>query len=92
MFYKNHVLYVTRVFIMVLMQMCNPQIDNFDWIKMKGQLRLVLRIEHCSILNSLIRFKKSYNTLYLDCTHYKILYYNTSLMIQILSCVPSFIV
>jgi hypothetical protein len=26
---------------MVLMQMCNPQIDNFDWIKMKGQLRLV---------------------------------------------------
>jgi hypothetical protein len=21
--------------------MCNAQIDNFDWIKMKGQLRLV---------------------------------------------------
>jgi hypothetical protein len=38
--------------VMVLMEMCNPQIDNFDWIKMKGQLRLVLRIEHCSILNT----------------------------------------
>ena len=62
------------------MQMCNPQIDHFDWIKMKGQLRLVLRIEHSSILN----------TLYLDCTHDKILYYNTSLMIHILSCVPAF--
>ena len=57
---------------------------------MKGQLRLVLRIEQCSFLNSLIRFKKSYNTLYLDCTHDTILYYNTSLMIKILSCVPAF--
>jgi len=32
--------------------MCNPQINNFDWKKMKGQLRLALRIEHCSILNT----------------------------------------
>ena len=63
--------------------MCNPQIDHFDWIKMKGQLRLVLRIEHCSILNI-------NNTLYLDCTHDKILYYNTSLMIHILLCVLAF--
>jgi hypothetical protein len=42
-----------HVFIMVLM--CNPQNDNFDWIKMKGQLRLVLRIEHCSILTPSMR-------------------------------------
>jgi len=28
----------------LMMQMCNPKIDNFDRIKMKGQLRLVLRI------------------------------------------------
>jgi len=44
-----------------------------------------------NFLYSLIRFKKSYNTctLYLDRTHDKILHYNTSLMIQILSCVPA---
>jgi hypothetical protein len=32
---------------------------------------------------------KILNILYLDCTHDNILYYNTSLMIQILSCVPA---
>ena len=61
---------------MVQMQMCNPQIDHFDWIKMKGQLRLVLRIEHCPPPGSAP-------------AHDNILYYNTSLMIQILSCVPA---
>jgi hypothetical protein len=36
---------IAHAFIMVLVQMRNPKIDNFDWIKMKGQLRLALRIE-----------------------------------------------
>ena len=40
----------TCIYYTTEMQMCNAQIDNFDWIKMKGQLRLVIRIEHCSIL------------------------------------------
>jgi hypothetical protein len=47
MCFKLHV-----YFFMVLMQMCNPKIDNLDRMKMKGQLKLVLRIEHCSILNT----------------------------------------
>jgi hypothetical protein len=34
---------------MVLMQMCNPQINNLDWIKMKGQLRLVQKTFLCFI-------------------------------------------
>ena len=73
---------IAHAFIMVLMQMRNPKIDNFDWIKMKGQLRLVLRIEHCSILNTVSSDLKN---LIIHCTHDKIVYYNTSLMIQILS-------
>ena len=34
----------TCIYYTTEMQMCNAQIDNFYWIKMKGQLR------HCSTL------------------------------------------
>ena len=77
---------IAHAFIMVLVQMRNPKIDNFDWIKMKGQLRLALRIEHCSILNTV---SSDFKNLIIHCTHDKIVYHNTSLMIQILSCVPA---
>jgi hypothetical protein len=43
----------------------------------------------CSYLD---RFKNSYSTLYLDCTHETILYHNTNLMIQILLCLPAFMI
>jgi len=55
---------IAHAFIMVLVQMCNPKIDNFDWIKMKGQLRLVIRIEHCSIPSLFFRSIRQTNIPY----------------------------
>ena len=55
---------IAHAFIMVLVQMCNPKIDNFDWIKMKGKLRLVIRIEHCSIPSLFFRSIRQTNIPY----------------------------